>query len=398
MAFPSLFPTGRGDPNGLFVNSKEKSDLLKIRHLIKYAEEVIENGQKRFVSRFAQHPRFILWAHNVFFRHRTISQANIYLKQNPGDANKTIEEIKKMLTEKTSTNLINNVRRYMANIPGTPSYWYNVSQELNAIIESKGPPHGFFTFSFADRYINHSISYKFFYVQSLIVLFLLNRYDPALKEFLFLPLDASQDRVDQCLLENPQHVNWFFIHKMSVIKNVWIEAILKGHTDNGGWWWYRFEWQFRGVIHAHGLVKIGGNAPDTYELADQAIERQRLLDLKKTEYTEKEIESMKLGETAEKIICEFHDKLVCTDSLIKYTDWLPPSEDIPPRPRPMRFKSSDIKNTKKHKKIDKIDLTFMLQRHQCKAGLCLKTYDGVQSCRLKYPKPLSTETKLEITR
>ena len=151
MAFPTLFPYGYGDPLGIFENSSEKSFICKIRHLIKYAEEKRVNGKLSYVSRFASHPRFILWAHNIFYRHRTISQSNIYLQQNPGDANKTIDEIKEMIADKEIHNLTNNIRRYMANIPGSPSYWYNVLQELNAIVESKGPPHGFFTFSFADR-------------------------------------------------------------------------------------------------------------------------------------------------------------------------------------------------------------------------------------------------------
>ena len=115
-----------------------------------FLREVV-SGVERNVSRFARHPRFILWACNIYFRHRTLDQGDIYLQQNPGDANKTIEEIQSMLEETQSANLINNIRRYMANIPGSPSYWFNAAAELDAIIDSRGPPHFFFTFTYADR-------------------------------------------------------------------------------------------------------------------------------------------------------------------------------------------------------------------------------------------------------
>lgn len=104
------------------------------------------------VYRFAKHPRFILWIYNIHYRHRTLGQGDIYIKQHPGDANLSVQEIPDLLTSKRPNNIINNIRRYMANIPGTISYWYNINAKLKEIIESKGPPHVFFTLSFADRY------------------------------------------------------------------------------------------------------------------------------------------------------------------------------------------------------------------------------------------------------
>ena len=151
MAFPALFPFGNGDPFGTYINAHKKTTIEKLRHLIFFCEKEVVSGVERNVSRFARHPRFILWACNIYFRHRTLDQGDIYLQQNPGDANKTIEEIQSMLEETQSANLINNIRRYMANIPGSPSYWFNAAAELDAIIDSRGPPHFFFTFTYADR-------------------------------------------------------------------------------------------------------------------------------------------------------------------------------------------------------------------------------------------------------
>ena len=151
MAFPSLFPFGNGDPFGNYINANKKTVIEKIRHLIFFTEKEVVFGKTRLVSRFARHPRFILWACNIFFRHRTLAQGDIYLKQYPGDANKTVAEIQEMLEEKQATYMINNIRRYMANIPGTPSYWFNAAAELDAIIDSRGPPTLFFTYTYADR-------------------------------------------------------------------------------------------------------------------------------------------------------------------------------------------------------------------------------------------------------
>ena len=149
MAFPTLFPKAGGDPFGVYANSSQKTQLAKLQHLLMYGEC---DSDGSLYSRFAAHPRFVLWAFNITYRHRTLSQGDIYLKQNPGDANLTIDQLK-ALTENNhkGSHVIDNIRRYMANIPGTPSYWYQVNGKLKAIIESKGPPQVWFTLSFGDR-------------------------------------------------------------------------------------------------------------------------------------------------------------------------------------------------------------------------------------------------------
>ena len=85
-------------------------------------------------------------------RHQLLSQANIYLKQNPQDANLTAEELKEMIGQMSATQLMNRVQRYAANVQGTSQYWYQRCQELQALIEQKGPPTLFWTVSAADSY------------------------------------------------------------------------------------------------------------------------------------------------------------------------------------------------------------------------------------------------------
>ena len=149
MAFPILFPTGRGDPWKLNRFTKSDKYLMRFRHLLRYCE-VNSNGTLE--CRFASHPRFVLWIYNIHYRHRALSQGDIYLKQNPGDANLSIEEIQDLLRNTDRNNpVLKRIQRYMSSILSTPSYWHTISCQLKAIIDNKAPPHLFFTFSFADR-------------------------------------------------------------------------------------------------------------------------------------------------------------------------------------------------------------------------------------------------------
>ena len=61
MAFPTLFPYGKGDPT---VREVCLTDGFK--HLIKYADLSTDG---LFAWRFASHPRFLYWALNMKQHH-----------------------------------------------------------------------------------------------------------------------------------------------------------------------------------------------------------------------------------------------------------------------------------------------------------------------------------------
>ena len=212
-----------------------------------------------------------------------------------------------------------------------------------------------------------------------------------MREYLNISSNANQEEVDRVIHDNPQHVNQFFVKKFEIYVKLEIEEQLKCNPKHKGWYWYRFEWQHRGTIHAHGLGRKG-NAPDTYLLADQAIERRRLLDLKKAVYTLEENVLIRLGATAEKKLCDFHDEFICTDSTVSYDEWLPPINRIPPQLHPSAIKKSDVAAANQEE--DDLDLTFMLQRHLCGRN-CINKY---QVCKLKYPRELNDQTRFSITR
>ena len=96
--FQLFFPDGIADPTSQATvrnisNNDTESFAQKIKHLIRFAEHV--NG--KWVYRFASHPRFAYWAYNILYRRRILGQGNLFIKQNPGEANLTIDELRAML-------------------------------------------------------------------------------------------------------------------------------------------------------------------------------------------------------------------------------------------------------------------------------------------------------------
>ncbi len=236
MAFPTLFPYGKGDPTN---RARQHGITLTeaFKHLIKFAEK-LENG--KFEWRFASHPRFPYWALNMKQRHQLLSQANIYLRQHPADANMTMEELKQMVNSMSANQMVNRLQRYVSKVQGTNQYWYQRLQELLALIEQKGCPTFFFTFSAADSHW------------------------PDLQRLLQNNDGATRTERAQAVIDNPHLTDWFFMQRLEEF----IRHGLNGVMD-AEWFWYRFEYQARGSIHAHGCAKLK-NDPDIRLLRNHA--------------------------------------------------------------------------------------------------------------------------------
>ena len=237
MAFPTLFPDGKGDPTDLSL-MREVSFQDKIKHLIQFAE----NNNGEWVYRFASHPRFAYWALNMIQRRRVLQQSGIFLKQNPGEAHLTIDELKRMAASNNCTAFMSKVSRCVANIPGTNAYWHKVREELKAIVSNKGAPTFFFTFSSADMHW------------------------PELHDLFGKKNEnTSIEERRQNVINNPHIVDWFFTKRLeSFIKN-WLY-----NTLDARWHWYRYEYQHRGSIHCHGTAKLS-NDPGLCKLTEVAL-------------------------------------------------------------------------------------------------------------------------------
>jgi len=73
MAFPTLFPNGKGDPTNPSL-LRDVPFQEKVKHLIQFAEN--RNGQ--WVYRFESHPRFGYWALNMIQRKRVLQQGEYF--------------------------------------------------------------------------------------------------------------------------------------------------------------------------------------------------------------------------------------------------------------------------------------------------------------------------------
>ncbi len=147
MAYRTLFPDGKGDPTNQAL-LRDVPLQERIKHLLKFAE--IVDG--KWVYRFANHPRFSYWAFNMIQRKRILQQSGIFLKQNPGEAHLTLDELRELAAGNNANMFMSKVSRHVGNIAGTNAYWNRLREEFKAIITNVGVPTLFFTFSSADMH------------------------------------------------------------------------------------------------------------------------------------------------------------------------------------------------------------------------------------------------------
>jgi len=190
MAFPTLFPDGEGDP----TNPSRNQDVPlgeAIEHLLKYAE----NKHGKWTYRFASHPRFSYWAFNMIERRHILQQTGIFLKQNPGEAHVTIEELQQMAANNNADVFLSKVSRYLSNISGSNAYWFKGREDLKAIISHVGPPTFFFTFSSADMHW------------------------PKLHALFGSKDDCTAEYRRQNVINNPHITDWFFTNAWKILSS-----------------------------------------------------------------------------------------------------------------------------------------------------------------------------------
>ena len=336
IAFPALFPDGKGDPTnqGLLRYLPHQE---RIKHLLKFAENI--NG--KWVYRFANHPRFSYWAFNMIHRKRILQQSGIFLKQNPGEAHLTIDELREMAAGNNSAVFMSKVSRYLANIAGTNAYWNKVREELKAIITNVGAPTLFFTFSSADMHW-----------PELHALFGANTGN------------ATSEIKRKNVINNPHIVDWFFTQRLESFVKHWLYDTL-----GAKWHWFRYKYQGRGSIHCHGTAKLN-NDPGLCQLTQTALKgflAQKLKgenDCLDTTELDQDIET---GKQAADTACQYVDWLLST------VNPNPPDEDmwIRPQVHPCQKRHNDIPQYEVQS--DYVDLLNMVQRHtSCSTNYCLR--------------------------
>ena len=74
-------------------------------------------------SRFAIHPHFRFFALNTKMQWRALQNGRVYMKQHPGDAQLSLDELRDMVGRQGET-FSSRVLHYASSLRGTKQYWY----------------------------------------------------------------------------------------------------------------------------------------------------------------------------------------------------------------------------------------------------------------------------------
>ena len=142
-------------------------------------------------------------------RKRTLQQSSVFIKQNPGDSHLTIDQLREMASNNSSTVFMKTLSRYVGNITGSNAYWRKKRDELKSIITTKGAPTIFFTFSSADMHWPE--------LHSLFS----NKSD-----------NCTNEERRQNVIDNPHIVDWFFNQRLENFIKHWLYGTL-----GAAWHW-----------------------------------------------------------------------------------------------------------------------------------------------------------------
>ena len=230
-AFPFLFPYGNGRSIWvplLFVCHLEIvdwliGDYLQLRNhqprLSDYIKFLLQYHDRRFI----RDRRFLFYAMNLAQRHHALSAASAFMR------------LSSLHTRATAADVINRLRNeptfskkimvYANRLRSTRAYWFQRRGELLDMAQQlahdgTGLPAVFFTLSAADYHW------------------------PDLFRLL-----APGRNVSEAEHDNPDVVAYFFKRRCEVFINTVLKPIF-GVVDH----WLRFEWQWHGSPHLHGLL------------------------------------------------------------------------------------------------------------------------------------------------
>ena len=223
-------------------------------------------------------------------RKQILQQSGIFLKQNPGEAHLTIDELREIANSSNANVFMSKLSRYVGNIAGTNASWNRVREELKAIITSVGPPKFFFTFSSADMHW-----------PELHALFKADADN-----------DISNSTTEvrrQNVINNPHVVDWFFTQRLDCFVKHWLYDTL-----GAKWHWFRYEYQGRGSIHCRDTAKLNNN-PGLCQLTQTALKRflaQKFKDENYCSDTTELDQDIESGQKAADTVCQYVDWLLST--------------------------------------------------------------------------------------
>ncbi|CAH3141297.1 unnamed protein product [Porites lobata] len=143
MAFPCLFPYGKGD---FHINRPVTYPSLHdwAEHLLWYQD-----------GRFARHKVWKFFVHNMIMRKRALKQSRFFVDQQLGDPHITVADLQERLAR--GDTFTDKFLYFGANLRGIAQYWQQRRRELRALVEfmvneKRGLPSFFMTGSCAEFY------------------------------------------------------------------------------------------------------------------------------------------------------------------------------------------------------------------------------------------------------
>jgi arsenate reductase-like glutaredoxin family protein len=224
-AFPTLFPFGRADYN---AERNVKLTLIEyFQFLMRYRD-----------GRFAQHARFRFFAMNTVLRWQALNYAKIYIQRNRFN-NMTVQEVMNLI--ESDPCLRGSIMVYAGHLRSTTPYWKRRCGELLDMVSQLGSPTIFFTLSAADYHWN--------------------------KLFKLLAPGSNVETLPeitrrQLMHSNPLITAEFFKKRVEIFRRNILKPICQVKD-----FWMRYEWQFRGSPHVHGILWLT-DAPDLSSLSN----------------------------------------------------------------------------------------------------------------------------------
>ena len=428
LAFPTLFPYGTGDVTR-DSRTKDVTVTNAFKHYLQYS--VFDEHNKLLVYPFSKHKRWMHWAQNLEERHRFLSQRRVFLRRNTKLENISEENLRRIVSTQGPEfeELISSMQLYNSNIVGSNAYFYKRRRELEALIEVKGIPTAWFTFSAADNHWCdlHDLLYK--------------KDEVRVNNRRYVDFNEKEKLVFRMnILQNYHHLvdQYFYMRFQAFLKEYFSENCL-----DVDYCWFRVEYQSRGTAHVHGCYKLKSD-PGISELCEiirdgryarevlniRGIEIEVDFDdynckddewLTLDDFVDKEMsdvhqwdescfiyvdelqEKVKKGVEAEKIVCKYNDFLFTTVNDDPPEDAL--SDD---RLESTKFVQSDnnrhpssvsqhefFNMNAANRQVQYCQLVNTVQRH-CHSKYCMRKVNGCMECRFGFPLDVQERTHIQI--
>ena len=293
-------------------------------------------------------------------RWRALETGRIYVRQNLGDAQILVQQLRTMASS-DDWSLANRVIRFGRTLHGTRQYWATQRANLRVMQETLGMPTVLFTLSAADLHWPELYD-------------LLKYYKPS----------ADMTKISEkskAMSENPHLTDWFFLTRAKSFLSYFFVNCL-GFKD----YWARIEYQHRGSPHVHGMGWIK-DSPDVEDTRQEEGSKHCDDNLQQhAQVSEADGREKRFTE-----VIQFCDKIVST--------WNPSLDENGtgnnphPQVNPASYRYSDKVG---HEASDYAELIVTVQRHaHCSPFYCLsKTQKGEWQCRFGFPKQLQDQTTI----